>query len=1046
MFALLISEHPLWKYVLRPVILEENNPNYFPINSYPTKQGYNSKEKESELTLDQVRILEYYETTSESYLLKRFVHDKMNVAEFQRKFTPSFPHADIILKTVERANYKMAELAVKNRIPIFLKKKKYQTVYLSDQIGLPNSHISLLPSFSLKEDQLQYTLQLHELAEAEDDAEDGIKEEERIGKRRGRVFPIPMVVPNEKLYLLSNEPCCMVVKNRLFIFKQANYKKVSTFFSKQSVEVPTDKLEAYMNSFVKKTLEIEPIVDVHGFTVDRCDVPPQPILVVTTDLTTQTVLSLLFRYGNDNQNIEVKMDECRERLVSMEDTGKYPSEDGHNENRYSFKVYERRPSVERKYIDRLKSLGLVEKNCFFYRTEGGSYSMIEWLVQNKTALGDFTIRQDCDERHFVLEKVSVKVDLVDYDMDWYELRGMVKVGQMEIPFAQLRGNIIEGNREYKMKDGNYVMLPEEIFTKYSDLLQRTTKGDVLKIRRSLVGMLGDMFPIAKNIQFKLGEEEVLPQDINATLRKYQVTGYSWLCKLYQSRFGGCLADDMGLGKTLQFLAFLRSVYPKQRFTNGDNTISTTISTKGGTTEKVQTKWCYTTNEPSLFEQPKKQICQSDESEEGCRQNLTPAKEMTKEMTQVNPSLIVVPTSLVFNWVHEKLRFTPTLTHYVYAGDKRIQSSQIEKVFSHYNLVITTYGVLRNDIDYLKNCTFECVILDESQYLKNPSSQIYKAVSQLNAKTFFCSTGTPIENGMMDLWAQMNITNCDLLGSQTYFHRCFETPIQKNNDPVREGVLRSLIKPFILRRTKKEVASDLPDKYMLEVYCEMSEEHKSYYEKQKSAIRNTLMDEIMRLGKPQEMTVALSSLTLLRQLANQVSLVDENQNIESTKVEEIMRRLQSLKEEGHKVLVFSSFVRFLEVIEERLREEGYSYSKIVGATRDRKSQVERFQNDENTFCFLISLKAGGVGLNLTKADYVFLIDPWWNPAAEQQAEDRAYRIGQMRNVFVYRFIMKETIEEKVLLLQKKKRDIAGMFIDKNNPFEEMSKEEWKELLG
>ena len=410
-----------------------------------------------------------------------------------------------------------------------------------------------------------------------------------------------------------------------------------------------------------------------------------------------------------------------------------------------------------------------------------------------------------------------------------------------------------------------------------------------------------------------------------------------------------------------------------------------------------------------------------------------------------PTLVIMPTSLVFNWIHEKNKFAPTLTHYVYGGEKRIRSSQIGKVFSHYNLIFTTYGMIRNDIEYLKNCEFECIIMDESQNLKNASSLIYKAVVQLKTNHFYCMTGTPIENGMMDLWTQMNIINRDMLGSQTYFHRFFEQPIIKEKNEERDALLRQIIKPFILRRKKKDVIKELPDKFIMEVYCEMSEEHRKAYESYKSAIRNKIMDDIFSYGKPQEMTLALSSLTLMRQMANQVSLIEEDKDIASTKVDEIMMRLENLKEEGHKVLVFSNFVKFLEVIEKKIQERNYSYSKITGSVKRRDVEVEKFQNDPDTFCFLISLKAGGVGLNLTAADYVFLIDPWWNPAAEQQAEDRAYRIGQMNNVMVYRFIMKDTIEEKVLQLQNKKRTLADSFINQNNPFDSFDKSDWEDLF-
>lgn len=983
MFALLLIDHPLWNHILRPVVLDEKGKSY-PISYFPTKTN-SIKEELSDL---QRKAVEAYESMREPHILKLFVREKLTVTEFQKKFAPNFPNYELIIQTVERANFKLANLARQYGIPIFHKDKSFSTLYESDRVYTNSDFDKTTTRFLMEDGVLHYSLLLNE--------KDGLK-------------PIIQKYQTKDLFVLSKEPACYILHNRLYIFSQNNFKRISTFLNKDNVEVPTKNLKTYLDTFVKKAIEQEDNIIIEGLPLKESYNEPHPILTLVESLDRTPAIRLNFQYGDFCIEIDAK----KKRLVNISE----------EINSCKITIENRNRDSEQRYIDLIKNLGLYEINKYFFLdlNKTKEVSIVNFLICNKEALKEFEIRQELSEYAFILEPLSFHAEITELDMDWFELQGEVSVGDLHIPFIKLRNHIVSGERIYKVEDGRSIILPEEIFSKYSDLMQRTTKDDSLKIRRSLLGLMSDSFSQSKAIRLTLEEPEIVPKDINATLREYQTIGYSWLVKLYQMNYGGCLADDMGLGKTLQFLSFLRRIYPQRKVQKE---------------VYKQPQWIYESNEPTFFDQPITDSLQTQKPDV--------RTEADKEENKA-PTLIVVPSSLVFNWVNEKKKFAPSLTHYVHTGDRRIQSSQIGKIFAHYNLIFTTYGILRKDINFLKECEFECAIFDESQNLKNPSSLTYKAVMQLNARHVFCVTGTPIENGMTDLWAQMNLCNRDILGTLHYFHNYFEQPIQKEKDAQRESLLRAIIKPFLLRRTKKEVAKDLPDKYTMEVFCEMSEDHKSYYETQKNAVRNTLMDEILRFGKPQTMTMALSSLTMLRQLANQVSLVDELSDIPSNKVDEIVRRLKSLKEEGHKVLVFSSFVRFLEIIEKALNEEGFRYSKVTGATQDRETQVHQFQNDPDIFCFLISLKAGGVGLNLTAADYVFLIDPWWNPAAEQQAEDRAYRIGQMRNVFVYRFIMKGTVEEKVLLLQEKKRNIADTFIGQNNPFDTLNIDDWKALL-
>ena len=308
------------------------------------------------------------------------------------------------------------------------------------------------------------------------------------------------------------------------------------------------------------------------------------------------------------------------------------------------------------------------------------------------------------------------------------------------------------------------------------------------------------------------------------------------------------------------------------------------------------------------------------------------------------------------------------------------------------------------------------------------------------------TGTPIENSLSDLWSQFNFLNKGLLGSLPYFKREFITPIEKKNDEDQQKKLLKLIRPFMLRRTKEEVASDLPALTEQIRYCEMTDEQREIYETEKSAIRNTILKNIETNGIKKSALVVLQGLTKLRQLANHPSMVTKEIDAESGKFDEIYRCLKNLLAEKHKVLIFSSFVKHLELLQTKIESKNWKYSRLTGKTTNRQEVIREFQEDPDNHIFLISLKAGGVGLNLTSADYVFIIDPWWNPAAENQAINRAHRIGQDKKVFVYRFITEDSIEEKIQTLKSKKSALAEKFIGSNNPINAITEEEIMSLFS
>jgi SNF2 family DNA or RNA helicase len=292
---------------------------------------------------------------------------------------------------------------------------------------------------------------------------------------------------------------------------------------------------------------------------------------------------------------------------------------------------------------------------------------------------------------------------------------------------------------------------------------------------------------------------------------------------------------------------------------------------------------------------------------------------------------------------------------------------------------------------------------------------------------------------------MNFLNPGILGNLSFFRQSFITPIEKHANREQQDKLKLIIRPFILRRKKNEVAKDLPPLLEQVQYCPLVGEQQKMYEKEKSLIRNTILASIEEEGMAKSSFVVLQGLTKLRQLANHPSLLGKSKNENSGKFDEIFRMLQNLIAEKHKVLIFSSFVKHLELLQERIEEEHWKYSKLVGKTTKREGVIKQFQEDPENRIFLISLKAGGVGLNLTEADYVFIIDPWWNPAAENQAINRAHRIGQEKHVFVYRFITENSIEEKIQKLKERKSSLADKFINSNDPFQQITREEIVELF-
>lgn len=452
-----------------------------------------------------------------------------------------------------------------------------------------------------------------------------------------------------------------------------------------------------------------------------------------------------------------------------------------------------------------------------------------------------------------------------------------------------------------------------------------------------------------------------PEGLNATLRAYQQQGLNWLQFLREYQLNGILADDMGLGKTIQTLAHLLI-------------------------EKQQGR-------------------------------------MTK------PVLIVAPTSVIFNWANEIEKFTPALSYQILHGTKRKQYfdclENIDDDGNQVDIIITSYALITKDLESYREQQFYYLILDEAHYIKNTKTKLYQAFMLLKAQHKLCLTGTPMENHLGEFWAQFNFLLPGFLGGQKQFTKLFRTPIEKHGEQERKQLLNQRIKPFILRRTKDKIATELPKKTEIIQTLRIEGKQAELYESVRLAMDSRLKDIIADKGLKRSQIEVLDALLKLRQVCNHpklLSLEGAKQVNQSAKLDYLMETLPEQIDEGRKILIFSQFTSMLALIEEELIKANISFVKLTGSTTNRQEVVDKFQAGEVPV-FLISLRAGGVGLNLTAADTVIHFDPWWNPAVENQATDRAYRIGQNKPVFVYKYIIENSIEEKIQKIQQNKAALA-----------------------
>jgi superfamily II DNA or RNA helicase len=559
-------------------------------------------------------------------------------------------------------------------------------------------------------------------------------------------------------------------------------------------------------------------------------------------------------------------------------------------------------------------------------------------------------------------------------MDWFELDGRVSFGGQDVSLPEVLAAARRGDTMITLGDGSIGMLPEDWLRTYGLLadLGTATEDGTLRFSKTQAGLLDAL----------LAEQAGSRADADFTRVRQELRAFEGVEALdAPAGFQGELRPYQREG--LGWLEYLR------RFGFGG-----ILADDMGLGKTVQLL--------------------------ALLQRLRSKKQLK------GPSLIIVPRSLVFNWMQEAARFTPRLRVLDYTGPNR---HALRDEFDKYDLIVTTYGTLRSDVAELRGIEFEYAILDEAQAIKNADSQSAKAARLLRARHRLAMSGTPIENHLGELWSIFEFLNPGMLGTANVFKRA-AGGISGQDEQARKMLAKAL-RPFILRRTKQQVVEDLPEKIEQTLYCDLEPAQRKLYDDLLAHYRRTLLRKDAEELRTSKIEV-LEALLRLRQAACHPGLIDPARAPEpSAKLDMLLPQVAEVVDEGHKVLVFSQFTSFLAIVRQRLDEEGLTYEYLDGRTRNRQERVERFQNDPDCPIFLISLKAGGLGLNLTAAEYVYLLDPWWNPAVEAQAIDRSHRIGQTNTVFAYRLICRDTVEQKILDLQQKKRDLADAILNADN---------------
>ena len=935
---IVFTEHPIFGILLIPYIAERLNDGTLQLVEQAFHASSEAISMMSEAERQAIDIASYY---TEKYLMGLYSREK-TVSRFLHKLSKDPARIkNHIRPFIEKKLLEMLALIRENGLPFYQKQAGSKILYAHHAYHINPHDVEIRVTFHVDSKTFRYQLQCY---------------------YEGQSFSLSELKP---VVVLTSSPVTLLLGMELYFFPHIESARILAFTKKRSISVDASQIEKYIDNIVIPIARYHEI-ETHGLNIMEEKCVCEAILSFEDVTYNGQALQLGFRYRDQiftpDSAIEMK------KIVYRKTSGEIC-------------FFRRNMIMEEQAVQLLTDAGLQQLNNTYFSLSPKTpeKTLVEWINNHRELLQQsFHLINNAENARYSLDEIHIEQSC-DNEVDWFELHITVVIGNLRIPFSRFRKHILEEKREYLLPDGRMILLPEEWFSKYANLLEmgiQTEKG--IRLKHTFIGA----------VQTALGENGIkkipakqqirkvaVPKTLKATLRPYQQKGFSWMVHLYKRGFGGCLADDMGLGKTLQTLTLLQYIY-----------------------------------KPSAPKQP--------------------------------ATLIVVPTSLLHNWRREAKRFT-ALSMTEYNNTVAIDKKRPEKFFGRFHLIFTTYGMMKNNIDILRSYRFKYVVLDESQNITNSDSLNFRSAIQLQSNHRLVLTGTPIENSLKDLWAQFHFIQPDLLGAESAFQKQFIIPIRQGNARV-ETQLQQLIAPFILRRSKKEVAPELPELTEETIYCDMTGEQNTCYEQEKNSLRNILLQHTQSTDRLHSFSV-LNGILRLRQLSCHPQLIFPDYTGTSGKATQIIETFDTLQSEGHKVLIFSSFVKHLELLAEAFQERGWKYALLTGSTSNRSSEIAHFTDQKDVQAFLISLKAGGVGLNLTQADYVFIIDPWWNPAAESQAIARAHRIGQDKQVIAYRFITQNSIEEKILHLQDEKRRLAETFVADSESLPILSNEQWVDLL-
>ena len=1003
--VIVLVEHPVLGLLLVPYTVGRALDNTLEVIEQAFHASPDALKKMNEAEQKAIDIASHY---TEKYLMGVYSREK-TVPKFLRKLTEdSNKLKQQIRPFIEKKLLEMLELICNGQLPFYQKPSGSKQLYEHHAYRVHPHNLKTHFSFKVTEEHFSYQLQCYD-----DDTPVSLMEQK------------PVVV-------LTSNPATLLLGMDLYTFSHIEASRLLPFTKKERISADASLTEKYIDNIIIPLARYHDI-SIQGLKVVREKRPCNAYLYLEDTIYNDTLLRLDFRYGEQSFSPQPS-DETRKFVFREQE-----------EEEIVIHYFQRNSTAERKAVHQKAGLQCISDSHFKLSSAAPEKNITEWISHHRQMLlEEFVLSSDTQNKPYYLPEIRIEQSCED-GPDWFDLHITVVIGNQRIPFSRFRKNILEGNREYILPDGRIVLLPEEWFSKYANLLEAGKESDkTIRLKRPFIGVIESILEKDRqstSIKTLLSKEIPVPIGLKANLRSYQQKGFSWLANLYLEGFGGCLADDMGLGKTLQTLALLQYVYKPGNTTEA---IRETIDLK----KAESTSGCLP--QKQVFFDEKGQFSlfpmQSKEEENSRIAPQVPQiPEPVQKQNRISPlhgTLIVVPTSLLHNWKREASRFT-NLSMMEYNGSSPNEITQLKKYFDRYHLIFTTYGTMRNNIATLSQYTFECIVLDESQNIKNSESLTFRSAIQLRSKHRLILTGTPIENSLKDLWAQFHFLQPELLGNETTFSKHFINAIRQGDERMKDR-LRQLITPFILRRSKQEVTPELPSLTEEVVYCDMTERQNELYQHEKNSLRNILLEQTAEKGQ-QSFTV-LNGILRLRQLSCHPQLVLPDFIGDSGKLYQIIETFETLRSEGHKVLIFSSFVKHLELVAGEFRKRKWDYAFLTGSSTNRPEEIARFNRDPKIQAFLISLKAGGVGLNLTQADYVFIIDPWWNPAAESQAIARAHRIGQNNQVIAYRFITQGSIEEKIIQLQEEKRKLAETFITDTEQLPALTNREWARLLG